>query len=136
MTLEIPSDLSSWPPNEVTEWLTQIEWEAEDKAYSDDEMVNARKAVSIALGVTTRVVWGASSDNKPPEGTPDGVMRVEKCIVCDEIRYVYPKDATDGIDPWRSHDAVCSPDYPMMNSWVGIEWTGDGKIRGMRSAKG
>jgi hypothetical protein len=50
MNLEIPEDLSSMLPSEMTEWLASVE-DDEDASYTEEEIQEARKAVSIALGV-------------------------------------------------------------------------------------
>lgn len=46
--LEIPTFDRTWHPNEIGDWLTQVE---DDEAVSHDDIVRARKAVAHALGV-------------------------------------------------------------------------------------
>ncbi|MEU4352899.1 hypothetical protein [Streptomyces sp. NPDC023838] len=48
MKLEIPSDLERMLPHEMSEWLSSVE---EDESYTETQVKEARKAVSIALGV-------------------------------------------------------------------------------------
>ena len=48
MILEIPSDLGRMLPHEISEWLMSVEY---DDSYTEAEVMEARKAVSEALGV-------------------------------------------------------------------------------------
>ena len=90
------------------------------------------------LTVSTVVVWEASSGESMPEDFPpvnlSGAQQIEKCTECDEHRVRWPEDGTQGNDPWKTH--LCDPDNPFANTWVGIEWTGDGRIRGWRANLG
>lgn len=47
-TLEIPNFDRSWHPNEIGDWLAQVE---DDESVSDADLTRARKAVAVALGV-------------------------------------------------------------------------------------
>lgn len=47
-SLEIPNFDRSWHPNEIGEWMTEVE---EDESISEEDIGRARKAVSQALGV-------------------------------------------------------------------------------------
>lgn len=86
------------------------------------------------------VVWEESSGKSMPEDFPpvnlSGAQRIEKCMQCEEHRVYWSQDGMQGIDPWKKHFDYCDPDNPMANSWVGLEWTGDGKVRGWRANKG
>jgi hypothetical protein len=46
--LDIPTDLDRWHPNEIQDWMTEVE---EDESISEADIGRARKAVSRALGV-------------------------------------------------------------------------------------
>lgn len=46
MPLVIPDDLASWHPNEVADWLNQVET---DDARTDEEYAKAHEAVRAAL---------------------------------------------------------------------------------------
>lgn len=46
---EIPPDLERMLPHEMNDWLASVE---EDESVTDAEVQEARKAVSVALGVS------------------------------------------------------------------------------------
>ncbi|MGW1269876.1 hypothetical protein [Streptomyces sp. NPDC002491] len=54
--LEIPNFDRSWHPNEIGDWLAQIE---DDETVSTDDLTRARKAVAVALGVDDDADAGA-----------------------------------------------------------------------------
>ncbi|MFD0441301.1 hypothetical protein [Streptomyces chartreusis] len=45
---QIPADLDRWHPNEIQDWMTEVE---EDESISEADIGRARRAVSRALGV-------------------------------------------------------------------------------------
>ncbi|MBK6017596.1 hypothetical protein [Streptomyces sp. MBT53] len=47
-TIEIPEGFDRWHPNEITEWLSQIE---DDETVSEPDFYRARQAVYYALGI-------------------------------------------------------------------------------------
>ncbi|WP_121832201.1 hypothetical protein [Streptomyces sp. S1] len=46
--LTIPTDLDRWHPNEIQDWMTEVE---QDESIPEADIGRARKAVSRALGV-------------------------------------------------------------------------------------
>ncbi|MFE9559247.1 hypothetical protein ACFYMW_40050 [Streptomyces sp. NPDC006692] len=47
-TVEIPSDLIRWHPNEITQWITAVQ---DDAQTSDGDFQRAHQAVAHALGI-------------------------------------------------------------------------------------
>ncbi|MDQ1041787.1 hypothetical protein [Streptomyces sp. V4I2] len=54
--LDIPTDLDRWHPNEIQDWMTEVE---EDESVSEADIGRARKAVAHALGVDDDASAGA-----------------------------------------------------------------------------
>ncbi|MCX4429449.1 hypothetical protein [Streptomyces mirabilis] len=48
VALEIPNFDRSWHPNEIGDWLSQVE---DDESVSHADLTRARQAVAVALGV-------------------------------------------------------------------------------------
>lgn len=56
-TVEIPAGFDRWHPNEITQWLTEVE---EDETASDADVYRARQAVNYALGIDPADLEGAA----------------------------------------------------------------------------
>ncbi|PJM98490.1 hypothetical protein CG740_35115 [Streptomyces sp. CB01201] len=56
-TVEIPSDLIRWHPNEITQWITAVD---DDAHASDGDVHRAHQAVAYALGINPADLPGAA----------------------------------------------------------------------------
>ncbi|WP_234043365.1 hypothetical protein [Streptomyces marianii] len=56
-TVEIPAGFDRWHPNELMQWLGEVE---DDETVSEPDYYRARQAVFYALGIEPEDVGGAS----------------------------------------------------------------------------
>lgn len=53
-------------------------------------------------------IWDQASGTAAPEGTAPGIVAVDACTACGEIRVTWADYAAAGYDVWHHHFDYCS----------------------------